>query len=505
MRFAFDRSVGYLAFALALLAAAAMLGFGGIGWSSSATPWLDALALRQGGPAHGALGRVVRDCADLFGMRPATAMSAAAWGLGLLHVALLTGAGWRCLGARAAWLVPALALLWPVSRQSIQLLSAEGVMASAGLMLAVGASDLLHRPRRGALMVGLALLTFVLAHPVGMPAALGAALIVALWPRPETSAKGRRGFAIRPIWTAWLAALLLCGGGLLLARPDGGIKTLWLAVVATIRPTATPEVAGGLADLPLFGPVFGALARTPPAIALLAAAMALFSLARARRGPLAPFAALTAWWALLAALFAHPTPGAFDPLAVAAPGIVVLAAAALRTWFVGLWRTASPIRAPIVAALASALTLSVVADGVAIAPPDPRTGLAHLLDMMGDPSADLPAILLPADLRLLQDQAAPTTILPGMRDGAPLAMALARSGILAAPARYYAPFSSDRVLLHLPAGDPISAQWRARLSTHACTPDGGHCLFSLERRGLPEAPSARRPSSSGLTPKLRRP
>ena len=352
-------------------------------------------------------------------------------------------------------------------------------MASASLSLALGASVLLQRPRLGALAISGGLFLLVLAHPAGLPAAAGAILIVALWPRPHGGGGASRGFVVRPIWTAWLAALLLFGGLLLLARPDGGVKNLWSAMVATLRPTATPAIAGGLADLPLFGPLFGALARTPPAIALLAAAMASHSLGPARHRRLAPFAAMAAWWALLTALFSHPTPGALDPLAVAAPLLVLLAAAALRIWLLALWRTGSPIRVPILAALSLSLALSVVADGPAMAPSDPRTAIGRLLVMSDDSSADLPAILLPADLQLLRDQPAPTTILPGQRDGNGLATALARSNILAAPARFYGAFSSERILLHLPVGDPISAYWRGRLSTHACTADGAHCLLEV--------------------------
>ena len=470
-----------IALGLCLLGALLVMGLGGSGWSSSAAPWLEALALPEGGPAHGAIGRVVRDLADGVGVSPSFAMRAAAWLMGLSHLALLTLAAWRCLGYRGAWLPLALALLWPASRQAFVAVSAEGVLATATLLLGLSALGLLGRPRLAALGAAVGLLLLVLAHPMGLPVAGGAIVILALWPRPQAQREvPAQGFGARPIWTAWLAALLLTGGLLLLARPDGGMKLLWTATLAAIRPTATTQIAGGLADLPLIGPLFGMLARTPPAIALLGAAMASHALGRAAGGRLSPFAAFAAWWLIVAALLAHPTPGAIDPLAVIAPLVALLTGAALHKWLLRLWRTNLSVRLPVAAALTLGVMLSIAADGVSLAPADPRTGLAHATGMVADPAADLPAVLLPADLRLLVDQPASTAILPGLRDGNRLAMALARSGLLAAPGRFYAPFSTERVLLHLPPGDPISAAWHAQLPIHVCVARGTRCLLKVE-------------------------
>jgi len=465
---------------LVALATVALLGIDGFGWSASATAWLDALSRTSGGPAYGAMGRLARDGGDVIGLSPATAISALATGLLVAHVTLLLALGRRCLGAAAGWVPAAVVLLWPPSRQALLVISAESLLATAALLLSISVVDLVDRPKRAAIGVAMALLLMVLGHPIGLPALGGLVIIAALWPRPNAAPDvPRQGFASRPIWLGWLAALALFGGLLIISRPGDGLKNLWLACLTALRPTATGDVAGGLADLPLVGATFGLLARMTPAVALLGAAAAVRALTVGRRGPLAPVAAVVTWWLLLVGLIGHPLPGALDPLPVIAPLLALLAAAGAGVWLRGLWKHGHPASRVVAVTLALCLLLSVVVDGIATLPADARTGLGRALPLLHDPAADLPAVLNPDALELLQDQPTDAAILPARRGGDRLANLLTKIGALDTPAHYSAPFSASLMLLRAPSVDPISVFWSQRQEVFACSRRGTFCLHRL--------------------------
>ncbi len=473
--------IGWLGVALTLFAAAVLLSAGEVGWSASATPWLQALVKSAGGPAYGAIGRAARDLGAVIGLEPAATLRLFAVGLVLSQLSLLLTLGRRCLGPVFGWLPAALALLWPVSRQAMQVVSAEMVMATVLLLVVTSATALVRRPRLAATGAAIALLLAVIGHPTGLPLVAGLIVILALWPRPELRAGvPKQGFPSRPIWTPWFSALALFGGLLLLARPDEGLKNLWIAGLAQFRPGAHVHIAGGLADLPWVGPCFGLLARTTPAIALLALAALARALGPGRKGPLAPAAAVVSWWLILVALFRHPIPGGLDPLVTMAPLLALLAAAGAWSWLRGLWANGHPAARPVAAVLAFALILSVVSDGVGLLPADPRTGLGQSLDMLHDPSADLPAVLTADAIELLEDQPAATAVLPAHRGGDHLATVLAKLGIINAHANYPRLFGSELLLVQWPPADPIGAFWADRLEEHACSRDGQFCLLRFK-------------------------
>jgi hypothetical protein len=478
--------LGWIGVGLTLLAAAALLGAGEVAWSASATPWLEALGKADGGPAFGAMGRAARDLGDAVGLAPEQAIRVMAIVLVLSQLALLLTLGRRCLGPAMGWLPAALALLWPVSRQAMQVISAEMLLATAGLLVAASATEMLRRPRMAALGAALGLLLAVIGHPVGLPLAAGLIVILALWPRPRGGAEvPRQGFPSHPLWLAWLSALALFGGLLLLARPDDGLKHLWMSAMASYRPGVHISVAGGLADLPMVGPCFALLARMSPAVALLGLASVVRALGHGRSGPVAPAAAVLAWWGILVVLFRHPTPGALDPLVAMAPLVALLAAAGVGRWLRSLWGNGHPAGRPVAALLAFALALSLISDGVRLLPADPRTGLAHALSMLDDPAADIPAVLTADAIELMGDQPGVTSVLPAHRGGDSLASALNSAHVLRTHAHYPRLFGADMLLLQQPPADPIGVFWASRLEEHACSRTGDFCLLRITARDKP--------------------
>ena len=96
-----------------------------------------------------------------------------------------------------------------------------------------------------------------------------------------------------------------------------------------------------------------------------------------------------------------------------------------------------------------------------------------------DPAADLPAVLNPDALELLQDQPTDAAILPARRGGDRLANLLTKIGALDTPAHYSAPFSASLMLLRAPSVDPISVFWSQRQEVFACSRRGTFCLHRL--------------------------
>ncbi len=171
------RSAGIVALAGVLLG-------GGIPFSASAVPWISALGGSRGG-AFGVLGTGMRNLTrTATWLSPASTIGLWQWGVACAQLALLIALARRLRGPWTAVAAVTLAVLWPGSRASLVVCSAESLLATTTLAAALFGLQLDERPRRAAALLGLSLAGAALAHPMGLTMLPLIALILPIWPRP---------------------------------------------------------------------------------------------------------------------------------------------------------------------------------------------------------------------------------------------------------------------------------------------------------------------------------
>ena len=439
-----DRALAALPWA-ALAVVVTLVAVRPLAYSSSALALLSGLAPEP--PIWGVL------------MRPWTAWSQVAEGLWWARtsagvgLAVLTFAavrtrdqGW--IGGLVAFLL----WMWPAARAALVVVGAEAWLALGTMAVVWAASTLETHPRRAAPIAGLGLAVLALAHPLGLCAAPLFVVLLAMRPPGDASRWPEQATAARPIWIAWLAALLVAAAMLRLALPEAVFLDWWKGTIDAIR-APQPPVAFAPDRWPLLGPLLGLAARTPPALLAIAAATTLGGLHR--RDATSPLAwALIAWLTVIA-VAGRPLPRALDPLVVVAPLVVALAGLGIRNVLASL-RPATHVPAVL---LVAALLAGVGAEGTQLIAGDERTSLGRIAAMVDDVDLGLPVVLDGSALSLLETIPGDVDLWPSRREGNSLGSALIRLGLLSDTVRMCPASSCGRVLLRKPGQGRIDEAW----------------------------------------------
>ena len=440
-------------------------------YSSSALPLLSGMMPEP--PIWGVLMRPWAGGADIA--------SSLWWARSLLGVAVVALGVATVHDRSRGWVGALLALLlwlWPPARAALVVIGTEAWLALATISVVWAASALEARPRSAAAVGGLGLATMALAHPLGLCASPLFVVVLAMRPQGDDHRWPAQATAARPIWLAWLAAVLVAVAIVRVALPDATFLEWWKGMIDAIR-APLPPVAYAPDCWPLLGPLSGLAARTPPLLLLLALFAAFDG--RHRRDASAPLAWALMAWLTVVAVAGRPLPRALDPLVVVAPLLVALATLAIRNLLAAL-RPAS--RCPGLL-LASALVAGIAAEGTSLVAGDARTSLGQLASMVEDVDLDLPVVLDASALGLLEALPGDVDIWPGRREGNSLASALIRLELLQGTVRTCPASSCGRVLLRTPASGRIDRAWSSLTE-----PEAAAGLWSLRSRPTVAAPAA---------------
>jgi hypothetical protein len=477
------RALRFLAFGLCLALAGAMQ-WRGLGWTASATSWLDGAARTGGLPENGAVATLWHK-ATTIGLT--LGQAASLWQFcvaGALLSALLVVA-WRLRGAVVAILALALFLLWPTTRGLLDTIGAEAPLATLLLTVALAGLVAWPRPLVAATLLGLSLAGLVLVHPLGLPLAIVALLVIPVLPLRDQTANDEALPGVEPgegLWPqavtlAHVAGIALAIGVVAAAYGPGGFKIAWMHLIGEWRaPVVTPWL-GGITSWPLLGPLVAFAAQVPVPLLVLAGAATVSAVRRPADPSALPVGlGFGAWLALT--WLGLPTPGYVDAVALLAPGIVLLAAVMI----VDVGRellargTAGARTGGLVLAVATLLALL---GDLRLAAPDRRNLLAHIPGVMTDAVGAQPAVLRPAELGLLYQKPLATTILPSHLGGNALASALRALHPPLQGLNFGAAFSTDQVLVATTPGVSVEAMWTHIGKRLACTEDGRTCLIRI--------------------------
>jgi hypothetical protein len=408
-------------------------------------------------------------------MRPFAAMGSTATALkiatllpGLLSLALLHVLGRRFgLGAWAA-LLPVATLVWPAARSALVVTGAEPWLAAGTLAVAVAAFDLSERPARAAVVGGCGLAITALAHPLGLCASAPLIVLLAMVPDEWTDhgdggeTAGPPGpthvLSARPIWLAWLAALVVAAAVCVRTLGDIAPAEAWNAAMSAMRARLPMLADHSPSGWPWMGPLFVIAASVPPIWLILA----LWPGAdrRSQAGALHRLlAACVVLWLAIAVIDGRPTTRPLEHLVVIAPLIVCLAVGSLVAtvrWLAHLWPNHRLALAVVALGLFVASSL---AEGLALHRGETRTFAARMLDLRGDADGDRPAFIDAVAMDLLGAHNAAVSVLPGRRDGDSLAAALVRGKLLPSGVRPWHPFATGIVLLATPTSGAIASGW----------------------------------------------
>ena len=466
------------------LALAGALQSRGLSWTASAAPWLDGAARAGGLPENGAVATLWHKATTL-GMTLGQAVSL--WqfcAAGAVLSALVLVAS-RLRGPAAAVVALALFLLWPTARGLLDTVGAETPLAALLLFVLLAGVESWPRPLVAATLLGLSLAGLVLAHPLGLPLALVAMLLIPVLPLRGPAASEERLPGIEPgegLWPraatlAHLAGIALAIGLVAAAHGPGGFKIAWMHLTGEWRaPVVTPWL-GGLAGWPVVGPLVTLVAQVPVPVLVLAIAATVGAVRRpADPSALAVALVLGAGLALL--WLGLPTPGYVDVVALLAPGLVLLAAVVIIDVARELLArgTAGARTGGLVLAVATLLALL---GDLRLAAPDRRNLFAHIPGVLSDSVGAQPAVLRPADLGLLYQQPLATTILPSHLGGNALANALKPLHPPLQGLNFGSAFSTDQVLVTTTPGTSVQDMWMHIGKRQTCTEDGHTCLVRI--------------------------
>lgn len=467
------------------LATAALLLRAGPAVSATAAGWLQGME-HTGTVLDDGLGAIaLRRIAHLGSLGAGTAVRL----LQLLVAASLLGgvvrAAWRLRGPWTAALAFAMVLAWPASRQALQTLSVEGVLAACSVWLAGAWLSAAETPLRSALLGALSLAILVLVHPVGLAAAPCLALALLLAPGPAPSPHGNPPplLAVRPLWLPWVlcvaGTLALLGAGL----PSGSIKTIWMHAIGLLRAPVSGLRIGLFASLPVLGPLVALGAQVPLPLLLLSLGPGLRA-AQQRHRSESLVALIAAAWLCVAASIGLPVPDSLDLLVVLAPLLCVLAASTV--WDLGQSALQAPGWSSRVSAVVLALALVAAwwADA-RLGRDDRRNGVGHIPGVLAFTSPLRPALLTPEDASLLAAHLEPTAILPGQTGGSRVADALKVFEPTLKTASYGPAYTAALILLPARRSSPVDEAFAQVGLRVACTASGDNCLYRL--RGRPDS------------------
>ncbi len=455
---------------LALGALAVVVASWPLAYSSSGLPLLAGMAPEP--PVWGVL------------MRPwsgATDVASAFWQARTLVGVAIASLGFAVvLRPGQPWTAPLAALLlwlWPPARAALVVVGTEAWLALGTAAVVWAATELETRPRAAAPIGGLGLAVLALAHPLGLCAAPLFAVLLAMRPPGDERRWPKQATAARPIWIAWLAAVLVAVAVIRLALPDASFLEWWKGMIDAIR-APQPPIAHAPDRWPLLGPILGLVARTPPMLLLLALGAAVAG--RHRRDSTAPSAWALLAWLVVIAVAGRPLPRALDPLVVVAPLIVGLAVLGVRNLAAAL----GPATRWPALTLVVALIAGVAAEGTQLVAGDERTSLGQLAGMVDDVDLDLPVVLDNSALALLETLPGDVDVWPGRREGNALVSALIRAGLLADGVRTCPASSCGRVLLRQPSSGRVDRAWASLTEAEAAAG-----AWSLRQRPSQRAPA----------------
>lgn len=387
----------------------------------------------------------------------------------------------RILGLWAALPTALLLLAWPMARQAVEAVSAESLLTLASLLAAHASVGWNSRPRASALLLGVGTALAALAHPLGMlwaPALALATLVlpVAQDPSEVDSSQPRPDMPVGDRFLAWLAAMAVALGLLLLALRPGGLAPWGTSQFAALRHGGEPPDLGLLAALPMIGPVWVVVAQWPVAVVLLALATMARGVTGLRKTKLGGPAGVAAigWIAISIARF--PQADHLDAALALAPMATVMAG-------VGAGRRLRDLawlgRRPAAAVWAAAAMVLLSGDLWVQQKHDRRSLAARAAGMPVHVDCTQAARLGPDDIALLQLYPEPTAVLPARAGGADLATSL-RHLLPRFGGRSFGAAHSARVaLLPEPPRSPIDRTLAEHGKKLACTQNGRRCAYRL--------------------------
>lgn len=461
---------------------AALLLRPGVAISATAAGWIEAIGKSGTILEDGAVGLLLRRMVTA-GLAPLAAVAILQLSVASVLLYTLARAAHRLIGPWGALTTVAVLLAWPAGRSTLLVLSAESLLALASGCILLAGLGLQDAPRRSALWLAAGVVLLALGHPVGLAALPVLAVAILLLPAPplaEMLEDPRQGPYTRGAWLPWLAGLLLGLGLAAKLLPESGLKTLWTQDLNLLRAPTARLMPGGLASLPLLGPLVAWLGQMPFLMFLLA----VRGLYRWRDEAWHPFAlphALAWLWLLVVVVVGLPVPGGLDALAVLAP--VWTVAVVAEGWDVARDALQRQGRAARIAAVALGIAalLAWVADAVA-GRDDRRNAIAHLPGLVPPIEALLPAALAPDDVELLLKYRDSTVILPARRGGHVVGSALKLLYPELADSAYGSAYASRLALLPQHPVHPVDRRFARMGQPIACS--ARHCLVRL--RGRPD-------------------
>ncbi|MBI5609698.1 MAG: hypothetical protein HY902_12570 [Deltaproteobacteria bacterium] len=476
----------WLAQAATLAVCAAVAWFwnaGGAPLAASAWRWFTAL----GAPSADARGwgqLLLRGVAAL----PKSAQADPLWAVQSLQLGIAAACLYaavtlahRVVGLWAALPTALLLAVWPAARHAIDAVSAESLLTLASLLAAHASVGWNSRPRASALLLGVGTALAALAHPLGVLWAPALALItlvlpVAQDPSEVDGSQPRPDMPVGDRFLAWLAAVAVAVGLVLLALRPGGLGPWGTSQFAALRHGGEPPDLGTLAALPMVGPLWVVIGQWPLVVVLLAVGTMTRGVAALRKTKLGGPAGVAAvgWVAISIARF--PQTDHLDAAVVLAPMAAVMAG-------VGAGRRLRDLawlgRRPAVGVWAAAAMLLLSADLWVQQKHDRRSLAARAAGLPVYVDSTQSARLGPDDIALLQLYPEPTAVLPARSGGADLATSL-RHLLPRFGGRSFGAAHSARVaLLPEPPRSPIDRALAEHGKKLACTQSGRRCAYRL--------------------------
>ncbi|MCO4759929.1 MAG: hypothetical protein KC502_00365 [Myxococcales bacterium] len=419
-------------------------------WSASAATLLDGAG--GGGGALRTVGRVLKGDGAALKIQVVWAT------MGVLNAAGLVLVAYFCGAKRLSWLAALLVLL--IAPDSLCTVGIEVALLLATLTVLLSGHLAERHAIGGSLLLGFGLLLAALVSPLGLPGAMGLAVVGALFPRPSPAP----GVASRPIALSWFAGVALAGAAIVVAFPGDNLLNWWNATIGALRKPAPIVVLGGMQDTKAIGGLLSVLLTIPVVPALLAVRWA------PARGPIAAGAV---WW-----LVCGLTLGTF-PISTStliAPLLIAGGLGEAVRWLNG------PNRAT-AAALAAVLLLCGWVDRTHR--PDPRSTLGAALSSVGDSTAVTPLVLRSDDVELMAALGAPANLFPDRFGARPLIKALKRLGVVSGKSADWDAFAADFVVVRQPPLGPVASGWHLALPVARCNETS--CVLHMADGKAPSA------------------
>ena len=421
---------------------------------------------------------------------PAQVRAEVSWALQWLQIAI-AGLGFfgvfslarAAAGLSAGCAAVVVALAWPDAREGLTTVSAEAVVAVAGVWAAWGALHVPDQPLRGGIVLAVCAALMAVATPAGLvlaPLCLLAALCLPTATAPDSleHETGRPDLPAGNRWLAWSGAVALAMGLVLVALHGQSLKTWGAHQLTALRAPTDASVFGLCSKLPVGGTVLALLLQLP----IVAAILGLHSLKRALTYELttalaAPMGILLALTTGLAVI-GVPAVGLIDPLRTLAPLFCVLIGTALARRLLALFSE----RRWLAMALWSVAVAAAFAAEVRMLQTDRRNLIGRVPGLFTQAEPFQPAVLRPADIALLAHFDQPTAVLPARAGGASLATALKAALPAVKVPGFFAAHRAALVVLPEPPRHLIDRALGDHGTKLACTADLRLCIHRIAGR-----------------------